>query len=1304
MRGAAALALAGACVLLLAMLPAALAAPAPVLEPPRRFDRWTTDNGLPQSSIYAITQTRDGYLWFTTLDGLVRFDGVRFTVYDASNTVGLAGNRFVCLDEGRDGTLWIGSEDGFVYAFDGGRATAYGLEDGRRPQIHAVREADDGVVWILTLEGVFRLDRSQPVARAYGGPLPQGARLWSLGTFAFGTDSTLTWLSGGGLATVGYGDGVPGLAGAHVSEDQRHRLWIRARDGRVLTIEDGAVRLRPLTVPAPPSLDSMPFCEDSRGNLWVGLYRFALLRVAPEGRQTVYSSGDGYDPTYRILAIFEDREGNIWLGSDGGLYRFRGDLISTISTRDGLDGDNANVVLEDSRGDLWVAGDGFLSRYRDGAMTRFDSPVSDVGRPTALLEDRDGAIWVGTRSSRNPILRFADGRFEALPVPGLVGTTLVNALYQDRDGAIWAGTSERLARLRPNGGFDEYTTADGLASDDVRALVDDGAGGLWVGTYGGLSRVVDGRVVSFSGQGDFAGERIRAIYVDAGGVLWVGTYDHGLIRYEGGRVVRFGKQTGLFSDGVFAILEDDAGYLWMSCNTGIYRVRKQQLDDVAAGRSARIDSVGYGRDDGMVRSECNGGKQPSAVRGRDGRLFFATQGGVAVIDPRTRPYNTVAPPVLIEEVVSGTARLDHAGGLRVEPDVENFEIRYTSPSFVKPELVRFRYRIDGLDDDWTEADTRRRAYFTYLPPGEYTFLVTAANCDGVWSAEPARLSVVVVAPFWRTGWAFALYALALGGLVYAGVRLRTRQLRRRSADLEQLVALRTAELAGKADELSETVERLRVSEHAALAAKEEALEAKEQAVEASRAKSLFLSNMSHELRTPLNALLGFVQLMDRGRNRSAEDRESLEIIHRSGKHLLGLINDVLSISKIEAGRITLDDEPFDFPLLLRSVHGMMQARAEAKRLALEFDLDPGLPAVVRGDEGKLRQVLVNLVGNAVKFTVEGSVVVRVRWDGGAGRAHFAIEDTGPGIAEADLAGLFEPFAQTETGIKAKEGTGLGLTISRQLVRLMGGDIGIASRPGEGATFRFDVPLPVVDEPGLALETRRVVGLAPGQASLRILVVDDTPENRKLLLRLLESVGFDVREASDGAEGVASWRSWQPDLIWMDMRMPVMDGHEAIRAIREAEALDRDRRPTTIVALTASAFEHQRDEILAIGADDFVPKPFREEAIFEKLAEHCGVRYVYEAHEPPRSADASTRSITAGRLEALPKQVRDALHAALVVGDGVAASSVVTGIAAIDGALAEEVAAAIRGYEFDTILRPLEESLARARTGPASRAE
>ena len=1295
MRAVAAVALASACIALLVLLPAAMAvpapAPAPPLESPRRFDRWTTDNGLPQSSVYSIAQTRDGYLWFTTLDGLVRFDGARFTVYDASNTAGLAGNRFVCLDEGRDGTLWVGSEDGVVYAVEDGRATAYGLEDGRRPYIHAVREAGDGAVWLLTLEGMYRLDRSEPAARAVGGRLPQGARLWSLGTFAFGTDSTITWLSGGRLVTLGPDDGLPDLAGAHVTEDQRRRLWIRARDGRVVVVEDGAVRPRPLAVPEPPSIDSMPFCEDSRGNVWAGLYRFGLVRFTPDGRQVVYSAGDGYDPTYRILAIFEDREGNVWLGSDGGLYRYRGDLISTISTRDGLDGDNTNVVLEDSRGDLWIAGDGFLSRYRDGALTRFESPVRGVGRPTALLEDREGTIWVGTRSPASPIVRLVGGRFEVLPIPGLVQTTLVNALYQDRDGAVWAGTSERLARLRPGGGFDEYTTANGLASDDVRALVDDGAGGLWVGTYGGLSRVVGGRVVPFPGQEGFAGERIRTLYLDARGILWVGTYDRGLIRYEDGRLARFGKQTGLFSDGVFTILEDDAGYLWMSCNTGIFRVRKQQLEDVVAGRLARVDSVGYGRDDGMLRSECNGGKQPSGVRTRDGRLLFATQGGLAVVDPRTRPYNTVAPSVLIEEVVSGTSRLDHAGGLRVEPDVENFEIRYTSPSFVKPELVRFRYRIEGLDDEWTEAETRRRAYFTYLPPGEYTFLVAAANCDGVWSAEPARLAVVVVAPFWRTEGAFALYALALGGLVYAGVRFRTRQLRRRSADLEQLVALRTAELAGKADELSETVGRLRVSEHAALASKEEALEAKEQAVEASRAKSLFLSNMSHELRTPLNALLGFAQLMDRDRNRSAEDRESLEIIHRSGRHLLGLINDVLSISKIEAGKVTLDDEPFDVHFLLKSVHDMMQARAEAKRLALELDLDPGLPAAVRGDEGKLRQVLVNLVGNAVKFTETGGVAVRVRWDEDAGRARFAIEDTGPGIAEADLACLFEPFVQTETGVKAKEGTGLGLTISRQLVRLMGGDIEVASRPGEGATFRFDLPLPPVDAPDLALETRRVVGLAPGHSSPRVLVVDDTPENRKLLVRLLESVGFDVREAVDGAEGVASWRAWQPDLIWMDMRMPVMDGHEAIRAIREAEARD-GRCRTTIVALTASAFEHQRDEILAIGADDFVPKPFREDAIFEKLAEHRGVRYVYEEQEPPRPAAAPT-SLTAGRLGALPRQIRDALHAALVVGDGVAASRAADGIAAVDEALAEEVAAAIRGYDFDTILRPLEASRA-----------
>lgn len=408
---------------------------------------------------------------------------------------------------------------------------------------------------------------------------------------------------------------------------------------------------------------------------------------------------------------------------------------------------------------------------------------------------------------------------------------------------------------------------------------------------------------------------------------------------------------------------------------------------------------------------------------------------------------------------------------------------------------------------------------------------------------------------------------------------------------------------------------------------EEKLERSERAaVEASKAKSLFLANMSHELRTPLNAILGFVQILERDQGLSRSQREHLAIISRSGEHLLGLINDVLSVAKIEAGEAELHPVDFDLARMLTSIREMFHLRAQARGLSLVFDHSGELPPRVQGDEGKLRQVLINLLGNAVKFTQRGGVALRARY--GAGRAEFEVEDTGPGIAPDELERLFQPFVQTTSGRNAAEGAGLGLSISSDFVRMMGGELHVKSQVGSGTMFAFGVALPESSSPVVTERESRVVGLEPGQPAQRILVVDNADDNRMLLSHLLGAVGFEVREAVNGREAIEIWRAWRPTFVWMDMRMPEIDGYEATRAIR---GLETDRggaeTRTVIVALTASAFEHDRGSILAAGCDEVVPKPFREETVFDTMARLLGVRYVRD-DQPVRSDASSGVEVTA----------------------------------------------------------------------------
>jgi signal transduction histidine kinase/ligand-binding sensor domain-containing protein len=953
------------------------------------YDAWSIEDGLPQNSVNDITQTRDGYLWLATYGGLVRFDGTRFVVFDRS-VDGIDSIRVRTLHEDPTGTLWAATDDGMVLRYRDGRFATFGRAAGL-PVDAALRIETDraGNLWITWTRAMTKFD-----GRTFETFEPQafdrGVTLRAHLVQHYGSHSTwwsrdrdgVHCLFAGVVTTCLTPDAaVDDVVG--VSTEPSGALWIRFRTAGVMRIHGN--ERRTFAVPARAGRPHM-FFTDRSGRFWSYGQGGIVQRLDTNATISVSAAW--------VLSMYEDREGSVWAGTTEGLRRLRTTSIAVRSTADGLSSNNVYAILRQRSGDVWVGTwGGGLNRMAGGQVRSYraaDGLPSD--NVTTLFEDSTGRLWVGTTLG----LVYRDGdRFVRHQAAEGVTSAAVWAMHEDPSGDLWFATDRGLVRQH-NDRYVRYTTSDGLPHDRVLSLAGDSRGGLWIGTAQGLGRYDGTRFEALAGAQGLVGNHVRSIYEDADGIVWIGTYDGGLYRWRTGHLTRYTTHEGLLENGIFQILEDHNGYFWMGSNRGIQRVARAALNAFADGHARSIPATAYGLQDGMTSLECNGGRQPSGLRMPDGTLWIPTQGGIAIVDPRAVGPRPDPPPVRIEELRFRGNPIAFAGGLTVPAGRNTLEVHYTAISFVKPEQVRFRYRLAGQDDDWVEAGAMRSVAYSGLPSGTYEFIVTAANGDGAWHASGDRVTIVVNAPFWQRGWFLATAIVTVLSLVHLIERRRVNRLRRAHARQQAF-----------ARQLLETQEAER-------------------------------RRISHELHDSLGQTLFLI----RQRARAAIARSNTA---DAPDQALGEIVELATAAYGEMKDVAYALRPYELDRigLSRTLKGMLQRVASACQLQVTEDIDDVDRLLSPEAASHVFRIVQEALHNVVRHAAARQVRVSVTC--GDDRLEIEVADDGRGFPPGG------PGDRDETA-------GAGLASIRERARALNGTLVIDSRPHQGTRLIVECPL------------------------------------------------------------------------------------------------------------------------------------------------------------------------------------------------------------------------------------------------------
>jgi diguanylate cyclase (GGDEF)-like protein len=771
-------------------------------------ETWTTRQGLPHNQVNAIAQSPDGYLWLGTWEGLVRYNGLEFHVFDRGNTPAMKDNGVRSVRTTSDGAVVIGTSRGGVSVKRGDSWRTWLMKDGlSQEEVMDALIDKQGRLWVATESaGITRINRDDkpsyfnarnglPSDVIYGLLLDRDGSVWAA------TAAGLVHFEGDRAVVFASAAGLPDAPVFRVIQDAAGTLFVGTERGVYRWQGERFVLQSPdLPVDGVPSL-----ATDASGNLWVGTVNNGLLRQRATGMER-FTSQRGL-PNNRVAALLVDREGSIWAGTNAGLLRLSDAPFSTFNRDQGLSDDYVRALAEARDGSIWIGTSRGLNQWRDGKLQA--SYTSADGLPSdsvlSLLEDRDGSLLVGSYTAG--VLRMRDGKVVAQydRAHGMPGSNQIRALAQQPDGTVWIGTNRGLARMR-NGRFEYFGIEQGLPRDFIITLRVARDGSLWVGTANGAAHIVGDTVSTVDLRGVNGAQDVFDFHEDADGTLWIAS-DRGLVRYRNGQLKVLGLQQGLPIDTLFEVVDDERGSLWLTSNRGVLRIRRADADAVLSGSKRMLTVDHFGEADGLASSQCNGGAGPAALRDARGRIWVATAGGAAVVDPsKLDAYRRELPPVVIEDVLANDQQVSMQSPMGLPAGTRKLEFHYASLTFKFPRFIRYRYRLDGLEHDWNERGNQRVAQYTNLRPGHYRFLVNA-SLPGLgmgWSKDTTAIEIEIKPLLWQQPW-FIPLLLLLAGLLVAGMyRWRLGHLRQRSAHLEDLIEQRTSDLRDRTDRLMES--------------------------------------------------------------------------------------------------------------------------------------------------------------------------------------------------------------------------------------------------------------------------------------------------------------------------------------------------------------------------------------------------------------------------------------------------------------------------------------------------------------------